>query len=146
MNRNVKVGVALFLRRDGKILLTKRSSSHGKGTWAPPGGHLDFGESPEECAIREAKEEVGVCATDLTYLGLTNDVFQHSDKHYITLWFSSDSFRGNPYPLAPNEVEEAQWFAPKELPSPLFLPLQNLLAGKGYTGSGSPIITSLRGQ
>lgn len=49
----VGVGVAVIVKRGGKILLIKRQGSHGAGTWAPPGGHIDFGESVEETARRE---------------------------------------------------------------------------------------------
>ena len=46
----VIVGVAVLVRRGEQVLLTHRKGSHGAGTWAPPGGHLDMGESFEDCA------------------------------------------------------------------------------------------------
>jgi len=46
-------------------LLVRRSGAHGAETWSPPGGNLDFGEDPHECAVREA-------------------------RHYVTLWFEAD--------------------------------------------------------
>ena len=50
MTPEPKVGTAIIITRDNKILLMKRRGPHGAGTWSPPGGHLDFGESPEQCA------------------------------------------------------------------------------------------------
>ena len=51
-----KVGVGVFVFKDGKTLLGKRKNAHGDGTWNPPGGHLEFNESIEQCAQREVLE------------------------------------------------------------------------------------------
>lgn len=40
-----KVGVGVLIVDGNKILLGKRKNAHGDGCWAPPGGHLEFGES-----------------------------------------------------------------------------------------------------
>lgn len=42
------------------MLLGKRAGSHGDGTWAPAGGHLEFGESIEACARREVRQATGL--------------------------------------------------------------------------------------
>jgi 8-oxo-dGTP diphosphatase len=52
-----KVGVAVIVVKDTRILLGKRVNSHGSGTWQFPGGHLEFGEPIEDCAKRELFEE-----------------------------------------------------------------------------------------
>ena len=127
-----RVGVALILEKDGKVLLVRRKGAHGQGTWSTPGGHLEFGESPETCAIRERKEEVGVSASDPKFLAITNDVFESEGKHYITIWMRSSIFTGVPYPAAVEEVTELGWFQWDTLPSPLFLPLENLLRHNSY--------------
>lgn len=54
-----RVGVAVVVRRAGKILLGKRKGSHGAGTWALPGGHVELGEDPVITAFRELVEELG---------------------------------------------------------------------------------------
>jgi 8-oxo-dGTP diphosphatase len=51
-----KVGIGVFIFKDGKFLMGCRKGTHGAGTWSVPGGHLEFGESFEECAEREALE------------------------------------------------------------------------------------------
>ena len=55
-----KVGVAVFVLKDNKILMHKRKNTLGDSTWALPGGHLEFHEQLEECATRETLEEAGV--------------------------------------------------------------------------------------
>jgi 8-oxo-dGTP diphosphatase len=130
-----RVGVAVIIERDGQVLLVKRKNAHGAGTWALPGGHLEFGESLEECAIREIHEEVGVTISGTSFAALTNDIFASEDKHYITIWMRGTLISGEPCIAAHREVSEVSWFSWNDLPSPLFLPLQNLLDGKGYPGS-----------
>ncbi len=120
-----KIGVGVIVVRDGKILLGKRRSEHGNGTWSFPGGHLEMGETPIECAKRELKEETGLMAVNLTFCGLTNDVFS-DEKHYMTLFFFAKA-NGEPQTLEPEKCERWEWFNPKELPNPLFLPIKNLV-------------------
>ena len=39
-----KVGMGVFVLKDGKILMQRRKGAHGSGTWCLPGGHLEFNE------------------------------------------------------------------------------------------------------
>lgn len=132
MSKEPRVGVALIITHDDHVLMIKRKGSHGEGTWAVPGGHLEFGESPEECAIREAGEEVNVQVTDVRFRAITNDVFEAEDKHYITIWMEGTLGGSEPMVNAADEVADVGWFSWVALPQPLFLPLQNLLNGKCY--------------
>jgi 8-oxo-dGTP diphosphatase len=127
-----QVGVAVLLRKGDQVLLIKRQGSHGAGAWAPPGGHIDFGETPEACGIRETQEEVGLAIDGLAFMGITNDVFKSEDRHYITVWMEARYAGGEPRVNAPREMSEVEWFAWDALPEPLFLPLANLVAGQMY--------------
>jgi 8-oxo-dGTP diphosphatase len=127
-----RVGVGVFVVRDGKVLLMRRTGAHGAGTWSPPGGHLDFGESPEVCAAREVMEEVGLAVTGLQFKGITNDVFAADGLHYITIWMEGRCTGGEARVASPGEATEVGWFAWDALPVPLFLPLENWLAGRCY--------------
>ncbi len=55
-----QVGVGVVFLRDDRVFLAKRHGSHGEDTWASAGGHLEMGETLEECARRQAMEELGV--------------------------------------------------------------------------------------
>ncbi len=84
------VGVAVFLlspSHPNRFLLGKRLGSHGSGTWALPGGHLELNESFETCTARELREETGLSVdkTKLKFLTTTNDVMP-GNKHYVTIF------------------------------------------------------------
>ena len=122
-----KVGVGVLLIKNSKILLGKRKNAHGAGTWSPPGGHLEFGESFEECAMREVLEETGMQVKTTRRYSVTNDIFTYEHKHYITIFMIADSFIGEPKVLEPDKCESWEWFDVHNLPDNLFKPLENLL-------------------
>lgn len=128
----VGVGVLVF-NEHSQILLGQRQGSHGHLSWQPPGGHLEFNESLENCAKREAKEEVDISIDAVEFIGMTNDYFEDNHKHYISIFMKAK--------LAPNQqvkncepskAKNWQWFRLSELPSPLFLPLEKLVKKNGY--------------
>lgn len=132
MNQEPKVGVAIIITRNDKVLLVKRKGVHGVGSWSTPGGHLDFGESPEVCAAREAKEEVDLDVVNIRFRAITNDVLESDGKHYISIWMDGESLSGEPKISADYEVAELGWFEWASLPKPLFLPFENLLKRNSY--------------
>ncbi|CAG8045250.1 unnamed protein product [Penicillium salamii] len=112
-----RVGIAVFvLNAQGKFIVGKRKGSHGAGTWALPGGHLEFGESFETCAARETLEETGLDIRDLRYLNATNSVFQAENKHYITIFIGAVCEEGaEPKLLEPEKCEKWEWVSWDEL-------------------------------
>ena len=131
MGEKPQVGTAIILTKNDKVHLMKRKGSHSPGTWSTPGGHLDFVETLEDCAAREAKEEVGVDVVDIRFRSVTNDLFEASGRHYITVWMEGKPL-GEPFIASKREVEEIGWFAWDALPKPLFLPLENLVNENSY--------------
>jgi len=107
----------------------RRRNISGNGTWSTPGGYLDYGETPADCASREFEEEVGLKVSGFRFLALTNDVFQESSKHFITIWMVASMSEQEPMKRLSEEVETAGWFQLKDLPSPLFPPFARLVAG-----------------
>ena len=71
-----RVGIGIFVLKDGKFLLCKRKNSHGAGHWQLPGGHLEFNEKLEDCARREVIEETGVKIKNIRSSTITNDIFK----------------------------------------------------------------------
>ncbi len=76
-----RVGVGILVIKEGKILLGQRKGAHGSGCYSPPGGHLEFKETVEQCAIRELIEETGLKPLSLQLGPWTQDVIDEH-KHY----------------------------------------------------------------
>lgn len=127
----VRVGVASWIiNSDDMILLGLRNSVHGAGTWAPPGGHLEFGEAPQDAAIRETMEETGIYIDSrrMQMRGFTNDFFLEGNKHYITIHFVTRLRNNiNPKLCEPNKCAGWCWFPRDGLPRNLFLAAANFL-------------------
>lgn len=126
-----KVGTGVLILKDNKVLFGQRTSPLGKGTWCPPGGHLEFFETFEECVKREAFEETGVEIDNVKFFTVTNDIFKEENKHYVTIIFTASLKSGIPELKEPDKWVEWKWFSWDDLPSPLFLPIENLKR-KGY--------------
>jgi 8-oxo-dGTP diphosphatase len=124
----IKIGVGVIIQKENKILLGKRKSAHGLGTWSFPGGHLEENETPEVCAIRETFEETGLEIAEVKPFHWSYDIFEESGKRYITLFMRSENIKGIPQVMEPEKCECWQWFAWNDFPSPLFKPIPNLLA------------------
>lgn len=127
-NESLLVGVGVIIVRDGLVLLGQRIGSHGAGTWALPGGHLEFGESVVACAAREVREETGLELQAMHPGPYTNDVFASEGKHYVTHFVVAHSDLGQPQVCEPHKCAGWQWFRWSELPTPLFQPLATLHA------------------
>ncbi len=125
---NVRVGVGVCIINNGKFLIGERLSKLGENTYAFPGGHLEFGETWEETAIREVKEETGLDVKEIKYLGITNDIHIDTNKHYITIFVTAKYEGGEPINLEPHKCVGWEWIKLEELENKqIFLALKNLL-------------------
>ena len=133
MNLMPKIGVGVLVFREGKLLLGRRKGSHGAGFWSAPGGHLEFGETPEQCAMRETLEETGL-SLDVVQPGpWVNDIFTAEQKHYVTLFCIAESKAGQGKPIntEPEKCEGWGGYDCEQLPQPLFQPLEDLIEKVG---------------
>jgi 8-oxo-dGTP diphosphatase len=124
--KHPQVGVGAIVMKDGKVLLGRRKGSHGEGSWSFPGGHLEFGESIEDCVRREVLEETGITLKNIRMGPFTNDIFEAERKHYVTLFAVADYASGDLVLKEPDKCEQWEWFAWSDLPEPLFVPVENL--------------------
>src|SRR5262245_41977803 len=104
-----RVGTAVWIVKDGKVLLGKRERGSGTGTWSVPGGALDMNEGPTAGAIREVKEETGLTVETPRLMAVMNDIDSEKGSHWVTLNFIANWLSGEPRD-AVGEIGNWAWF------------------------------------
>lgn len=131
----VKACVGVMIFKDGKVLMGKRKGSHGSGEYSFPGGHVEFGESFEDCVKRETLEEANVKIQNIKFQCVSN-IFKHKDRQDILLSFLADWESGEVKIMEPNKCDGWGWYDLDNLPSPIFYPSEVLInsykTGKNY--------------
>lgn len=102
----------LLLRRDGEILLAMKKRGFGSGRWNGVGGKLEQGETPEEAAVRECQEEIGVTPSNLEHVAVHDFLFPSGEDIQVHTYMSEE-WQGEP-----RETEEMrpQWFKLGKIP------------------------------
>ena len=104
------LGTAVFAQREGKILLLKRALGALAGSWYLPGGSLDPGETLEECAARELREESGLEASGpLSLIGLVPMYIY--DREFMIVAYACDC--AGEVKLS-EEHSDFRWISPEE--------------------------------
>ncbi len=129
-----RVGVGVMIVQDGRVLLGRRMNGQRPGWYGWIGGKLEFGETLQECARREAQEEAGVEVGHLKLLCISSFIVE--DQHWIDVEFLGDIVSGEPHVTAPDELTEWAWYPIDQLPSPIFEPAE--LALQSYR-TGNPL-------
>lgn len=114
--------VSVTIVRDGKYLLAKRAVEPHKGTWDILGGFIEAGESAEEAAVRELKEEIGLNTKVKAYLGTTWDTY--AGQPSLILMYLMETVDSAP-PKAGDDVEALEWF-PLDGPIPQPVAFRNV--------------------
>ncbi|WP_025209892.1 argininosuccinate lyase [Hippea sp. KM1] len=112
--RNPIPTVDVIIKVEGKVVLIKRKNPpYG---WAIPGGFIDYGESAEEAAVREAKEETGLDVKLEGILGVYSDPNRDPRQHTITTVFIATA---SGKPRAGDDAEGVGLFDSNNLPEPI---------------------------
>ena len=93
---NKNMTTLCYIERDNKYLMMHRISKEhdpNQGKWIGVGGHFQEGESPEECLLREVKEETGLTLTSYRFRGIVTFVSDEWGCEYMYL-FTADGFEG----------------------------------------------------
>jgi 8-oxo-dGTP diphosphatase len=125
------VGVGVYVLRDGKVLLGLRKGGYRSGTWCAPGGKLELYEDLFACAERETLEECGVRIENIRFVGVTNDIDQEFDSHYLTVAVAADWKAEEASLTEPDKFDKWEWFPWNRLPEPLFPSTRNFVEA-GY--------------
>ncbi len=117
-----RVGLGIIIvNGEGHILVGKRKGKHAP-YYSIPGGHLEMGETFEEGAVREVKEETNLDIEKPRVIAITNNLetYRKSGKHYISVILLVKKYSGELKILEPEKCESWQWVDPHKLPQPHF--------------------------
>lgn len=147
-NKTKKVYTLILIYSHPKILLGMKKRGHGKDKWNGFGGKVEKGESVEDGALRELREEAGIVGKEIKKRGVVEFEFENNPEIMEVHYFHTDKFDGEPI-----ESEEMfpQWFHVDEIPfkdmwqddmywMPYFLQGKNFKGKFLYTNSGDKII------
>ncbi len=111
-----KLSTLCYIEKEGRYLMLHRTVkkndvNHDK--WIGVGGHFEYGESPEECLLREVKEETGYTPTSWRYRGIVTFVYGEAVVEYMSL-YTADGFKGDPIDC---DEGEREWIDKSSVPS-----------------------------
>lgn len=113
MERLIPETTLIYIEKDNKYLMLNRNKKENdlnEGFWIGVGGHIEKGETVEECAYREVKEETGLVLTNLDKRGTI--YFQNDDFSEVMHLFTSSSFKGE---LIDCDEGELSWIDKKDV-------------------------------
>lgn len=94
----VQLSTLCYIEKDDKYLMlhrVKKVNDINKDKWIGIGGHFEADESPEDCLLREVREETGYTLTSYQYRGIVTFISGKGETEYMSL-FTADGFEGEP--------------------------------------------------
>ena len=85
----MKLSTLCYIEKDGQYLMlhrTVKKNDVNKDKWIGVGGHFEHQESPEECLLREVKEETGYTLEAWKYRGIVTFVYGEDIVEYMSLY------------------------------------------------------------
>ena len=111
--------VYLILIKDNKILLSRRyQTGYMDGHYSLPAGHLEDGETIRQALVREVKEEIGIIIKPDDIV-LVHTMHRKEEDIRVDLFFTANSYQGNPTNAEPEKCDDLSWFPQGNLPDNL---------------------------
>jgi ADP-ribose pyrophosphatase YjhB (NUDIX family) len=120
---NPQIGVGVLIL-DGSDRISRSPEA---GCWSIVGGKLNFLESLESCAMREAEEEVGVTIQIERLLCVTDHLLPDENQHWVSPAFLARIVNGVARNCEPEKIGEIRWFSLHQLPKNLAMPARNAI-------------------
>jgi ADP-ribose pyrophosphatase len=123
-----RVGVGVLIVDDrAQVLLTLRKLPPEAGCWSIVGGKLDYLETLQECAVREAFEEVGLEVAVDSLLCVTDHLLPHESQHWVSPPYLGRVLQGQARNCEPQKTSQVEWFALDNLPANLTMTARNAI-------------------
>ena len=109
----------LILEKNGKVLMSRRKNTNYQcGSYQLPAGHIDEGELPIECIIREAKEEVGIIISraDLEFVHVSYRPKHDNTADRVDFFFRARKWQGNISNPEPEKSTDWEWVSYGKIP------------------------------
>src|SRR3990172_7471651 len=119
-----KVAAAVFVEKDGRILLVRRAGDPFRGFWTLPAGFINGGEDPAEAAARECLEETGLSVRVTHVLDIISGK-EHPRGAGFIIFFQASILDGELKP--DDDADAAEWFGRGDLPQLAFRATQKVL-------------------
>ena len=103
-----------YIENDNKYLMlhrVKKKNDINEGKWIGVGGHVEYQESPEECLVREVKEETGLTLTSWKFRGIVTFISEDWNTEYMCL-YTADGYEGEIIPCNEGVLE---WIRKEDL-------------------------------
>ena len=132
MEKVIKIGIGVLIKKGNKILLGHRPSKmvdtggiYEPDSWCLPGGKQEYNETIFDCAKREVKEETNLNISKLEVFGATDDI--QPDRHFITIQVIANNYSGEIKIMEPTKQDDWQWFELNNLPKNLYSPSRKFI-------------------
>lgn len=122
MKERPKVGIGVIIQNAlGEILIGRRKGKHAP-YYSIPGGHLEYGETFEQAAIKEVFEETNLIIRNPVVFCVTNNLrtLVIENKHYVSICFYTNDFSGTLEVKETEKCESWAWFPLDKIPNPQF--------------------------
>jgi 8-oxo-dGTP diphosphatase len=127
-NPHPRVGVGVLLVDEtARVLLTLRRRAPDAGCWSIVGGKVDFLETLEQCAVREAREEVGLEVRIVRLLCVTDHHLPSEGQHWVSPAYLGKILAGEAHNCEPDKTREVSWFPLADLPPNLTITARNAI-------------------
>lgn len=122
MKERPKIGIGVIIQNsEGDILIGKRKGGHAP-FYSIPGGHLEYGETFEQAAIKEVYEETALLIKNPKVFCVTNNLrtLQMEGIHYISICLYTNDYEGSLTLMEPKKCESWAWYPLDKIPMPQF--------------------------